>query len=98
MSFIIRKKENRVISNDVYSKPRHVCKQDCKSIKQAIRIIEDKTNGKFVAFTIASPCSVSAADVRTDEDDALYRLHVRPDRQGYGLGQWLEKRFHRRSV
>jgi ribosomal protein S18 acetylase RimI-like enzyme len=57
--------------------------------QQAVWIIEDKTDGHLVAFANGGPCILSYPDVCVGKDGEIYRIYVRRDRQGYGLGQWL---------
>ena len=57
--------------------------------QQATWIVEDKTTAEIVAFANAGPCTLTHPDIRANEDGELCRLHVRRDRQGNKLGQWL---------
>ena len=59
--------------------------------QQATWIIEDKTNGKSVAFASAGPCKISLPKIEPDKDGELYRLYILRDYQEDGLGHCLMK-------
>ncbi|CAF1027560.1 unnamed protein product [Adineta steineri] len=77
--------------------------------KRAVCVVEDQTNGEFVAYAVAGSSCIDAIphpDICSDKDGALYRLYVRRDRQSYGFGKqlmnvvlsWLEEHYHGQPV
>ena len=74
--------------------------------QQAVWIVQDKTNGEYVAFASVGVCRIVHPDVDVNDDGEIYRIYTQRDRQGYGIGQWLmtvallwlEERFPGRSV
>ncbi|CAF3700768.1 unnamed protein product [Adineta steineri] len=74
--------------------------------KQAIWIVEDKTNDEIVAFANAGPYNMPLSNVQAENDGQFYRLYIQRDYQDYGLGHclmkvalsWLEKQFPGRPI
>ena len=74
--------------------------------RQAVWLVKDRVNNDCVAFANAGPCELSHSEVDRNRDGELYRLYVRHDRQGYGVGRqlmnealsWLEKQFPGRPI
>lgn len=60
--------------------------------KQAVWLIEDRTNGELVAYAVAGPCTIDDIphpDVCSNEDGLINRLYVRRHQQSSGFGQQL---------
>ena len=77
--------------------------------RHAIWIIEDQTNGEFVAYALIGPCDIHTIphpDVCSNEDGLIDALFIRRDYRSYGLGQqlmkvilsWFEEHYPRRPL
>ncbi|CAF4061282.1 unnamed protein product [Adineta steineri] len=85
--------------------PQYFAKKIADS-QQSIWVVEDKTSGELVAFANVGRCEIFHPESRIDEDGEIYRLYVRRNYQGYGLGRWLmnvilswfEEQYPRRPI
>ncbi len=77
--------------------------------QQAVWVIEDKTNGELVAFTVVGPCNIDDIphpDVCSNKDAAIYSLFIRRDLQNREFGQqlmdillpWLDEQYPERPI
>jgi ribosomal protein S18 acetylase RimI-like enzyme len=77
--------------------------------RQAVWVIQDKSNGELVAYALVGLCDVADMphpDVSPNKDGELNRLYIRRDRQSFGFGRqlmsvilsWLEEHYPARPI
>ncbi|CAF4238798.1 unnamed protein product [Rotaria sp. Silwood2] len=58
--------------------------------KQAVWVIENKTNAKLVGYASVGPCNdIPHPDVRPNKDALVSAIYIQRDRRNHGFGQQL---------